>query len=209
MNYFSWHIGDYAAHTRHLTPMEDLAYRRLLDAYYLHEKPLVGGTSDIARQICLRDHLAEVEAVLTEFFESGPEGWRNRRCDAEIAKYKSMVEAGREGAAKRWAKVAGENRGAMATQCPPHGHPNRGPLPTNNQEPRTMNQQMDGCMETLSLVSQKENYPSANPREGVRKGKHRSPAEVLAAQTPEERAEIRARLEASRMPAAARSGVGG
>ena len=40
MNYYPFHIGDYASHTRHLTLMEDLAYRRLLDLYYLHERPL-------------------------------------------------------------------------------------------------------------------------------------------------------------------------
>ena len=39
MHFYSFNIGDYASHTRHLTPMEDLAYRRLLDIYYLHEQP--------------------------------------------------------------------------------------------------------------------------------------------------------------------------
>jgi uncharacterized protein YdaU (DUF1376 family) len=40
MNYYPFHVGDYAAHTAHLEPMEDLAYRRMLDAYYLRESPL-------------------------------------------------------------------------------------------------------------------------------------------------------------------------
>ena len=40
MNYYPFHLGDYAAHTAHLEPMEDLAYRRMLDAYYLREAPL-------------------------------------------------------------------------------------------------------------------------------------------------------------------------
>ena len=39
MHYYSFNIGDYASHTRHLTAIEDLAYRRLLDLYYLHEQP--------------------------------------------------------------------------------------------------------------------------------------------------------------------------
>lgn len=38
MNYFPFHVGDYAAHTAHLEPLEDLAYRRMLDAYYLRAK---------------------------------------------------------------------------------------------------------------------------------------------------------------------------
>jgi len=35
MHYYQFNIGDYASHTRHLSDLEDLAYRRLLDAYYL------------------------------------------------------------------------------------------------------------------------------------------------------------------------------
>ena len=34
MIYYPFHIGDYIAHTAHLDPIEDCAYRRLLDAYY-------------------------------------------------------------------------------------------------------------------------------------------------------------------------------
>ncbi len=40
MNYYPFHIGDYAKKTRHLSWDEDMAYRRLIDAYYLHEGPL-------------------------------------------------------------------------------------------------------------------------------------------------------------------------
>lgn len=28
MHYYNFHIGDYASHTRHLSPIEDIAYRR-------------------------------------------------------------------------------------------------------------------------------------------------------------------------------------
>ena len=40
MNYYPFHIGDYATATRHLSWDEDMAYRRLLDVYYTTEKPL-------------------------------------------------------------------------------------------------------------------------------------------------------------------------
>jgi len=46
MHYFNFNIGDYASHTRHLSLMEDLAYRRLIDAYYLAEKPFTGTPAD-------------------------------------------------------------------------------------------------------------------------------------------------------------------
>ena len=68
MHYYQFHIGDYATHTRHLNLLEDLAYRRLLDLYYLHEQPLNGCSTTVARLIGMRDHEVEVGTVLNEFF---------------------------------------------------------------------------------------------------------------------------------------------
>jgi uncharacterized protein YdaU (DUF1376 family) len=84
MNYYPFHLGDYASHTGHLDPMEDLAYRRMLDAYYLREGQLPADVTEIARLIRLRDHAATIRDVLNEFFEQTPEGWRHVRCDEEI-----------------------------------------------------------------------------------------------------------------------------
>lgn len=87
MNYYSFHIGDYAVHTRHLSPMEDLAYRRLLDLYYTREGALPPDTLVIARLLGMKDHYPEVENVLCEFFLQNEDGWSHERCDEEIAKY--------------------------------------------------------------------------------------------------------------------------
>ncbi|RPP48164.1 hypothetical protein IPC1156_32430, partial [Pseudomonas aeruginosa] len=38
MNFYPFHPGDYMLRTAHLEPLEDLAYRRLLDLYYVGEK---------------------------------------------------------------------------------------------------------------------------------------------------------------------------
>ncbi len=122
MNYYQFHIGDYASHTRNLSPMEDLAYRRLLDEYYLHEKPLLTGVEAVARQIGLREYVTEVKFVLESFFRLTDQGWSNVRADAEIAKYKSYGEAGKRGAAKRWGG---------------HSPPNPPPMQTNNHKPIT------------------------------------------------------------------------
>ncbi len=86
MNYFPFHVGDYAAHTSHLEPMEDLAYRRMLDAYYLREGPLPSDAIEIARLIRLRNNMDEIESVLVEFFVLTDSGWSHARCDAEISK---------------------------------------------------------------------------------------------------------------------------
>lgn len=84
MNYYPFHLGDYAAHTAHLEPMEDLAYRRMLDAYYLREAPLPVDVGEVARLVRMRSNLAEVEAVLREFFTLQDDGWHQERCDSEL-----------------------------------------------------------------------------------------------------------------------------
>lgn len=86
MNYYPFHLGDYAAHTAHLEPMEDLAYRRMLDLYYRTESALSINVVDIARLIRMRDHLDAIEAVLREFFIETDNGWSHVRCDEEIAR---------------------------------------------------------------------------------------------------------------------------
>jgi uncharacterized protein YdaU (DUF1376 family) len=128
MHYYQFHIGDYISHTRHLSLMEDLAYRRLLDFYFLHENPIK--QRDIARQIGMREYEQDVLTVLNEFFLSTDEGFVSPRADKEIKQYKEFSEAGKRGAAKRWG-------------TPPDGEanspPNATPIATNNQEPITNN----------------------------------------------------------------------
>jgi uncharacterized protein YdaU (DUF1376 family) len=128
MHYYQFHIGDYMSHTRHLSIYEDLAYRRLLDFYFLHEQPIKH--RDVARQIGLKEYEEAVMTVLNEFFLSTPEGFVNPRADKEINQYKEFVEAGKRGAAKRWSK-------------PPYGEgnspPNAPPIATNNHKPTTNN----------------------------------------------------------------------
>ena len=94
MHFYSFNIGDYISHTKHLSDMEDLAYRRLLDLYYLHERTLNEDVAIVARKINMRDNVPEVETVLEEFFvlEVG-KGWTNPRADEEIQKYQSKVQS--------------------------------------------------------------------------------------------------------------------
>jgi uncharacterized protein YdaU (DUF1376 family) len=130
MHYYNFHIGDYKSHTSHLSVIEDIAYRRLLDFYYLHEKPIK--QQNIARQIGMREHEQDVLTILDEFFLSSPEGFVHPRADKEILKFKEFAEAGKRGAAKRW----GSNGEANSP-------PNATPIATNNQEPITINHKPD------------------------------------------------------------------
>ncbi len=93
MIWYKFHLGDYITHTTHLSDAEDLAYRRLLDLYYMSEAPIPLDASLVARKIRL--DLDITESVLGEFFEKTSEGYRNNRCDAEIAKYQHQVETNR------------------------------------------------------------------------------------------------------------------
>jgi uncharacterized protein YdaU (DUF1376 family) len=130
MHYYQFHIGDYKSHTHHLSLIEDLAYRRLLDHYYLHEAPIK--QRDIARQIGMRDHEQEVLTVLDEFFISAEDGFIHPRADAEIAKFKEFAEAGKRGAAKRWSK-GGDGEANSPPNAPPIATINHKPI-TNNQD---------------------------------------------------------------------------
>lgn len=96
MNYFPFHVGDYAAHTSHLEPMEDLAYRRMLDLYYLREECLPADAASVARLIRMRAHVQDVEAVLAEFFVLTDAGWSHSRCDGEIRRMRERLEASEE-----------------------------------------------------------------------------------------------------------------
>ena len=80
MIWYKFHIGDYLTHTVHLSDAEDLAYRRLLDLYYMSEKEIP----------------LDTESVLGEFFEKTSTGYFNNRCHVEVAKYQHQVENNRQ-----------------------------------------------------------------------------------------------------------------
>ena len=90
MIWYKFHVGDYITHTLHLSDAEDLAYRRLLDLYYMSEKPIPNDIQAVCRKIRLDQDV--VEPVLEEFFERTVDGWLNVRCEEEIRKYAKVVE---------------------------------------------------------------------------------------------------------------------
>jgi uncharacterized protein YdaU (DUF1376 family) len=94
MIWYKFHIGDYLTHTVHLSDAEDLAYRRLLDLYYMSEKEIPLETESVARKIRL--DLDITESVLGEFFEKTSTGYFNNRCHVEVAKYQHQVENNRQ-----------------------------------------------------------------------------------------------------------------
>jgi len=90
MQYYQFHIGDYTTATVHLSPLEDLAYRRLLDFYYMKEKPIPTDIPWLSRR--LRIGSDEIEYVLGEFFTLTEDGWENERCNADIEAFNAYKE---------------------------------------------------------------------------------------------------------------------
>lgn len=136
MHHYQHHIGDYASHTAHLTPLEDIAYRRILDLYYLHERPFNGCSTDVARAIRMREHPLEVEAVLREFFVwTEGVGWVQERAQREVDEYaerrEDAAKAGRaSGRARR------KNSNERSTTVERKANDSRTNVePTGNREP--------------------------------------------------------------------------
>jgi uncharacterized protein YdaU (DUF1376 family) len=128
MNFYPFHVGDYASHTKGLSLLEDLAFRRLIDLYYLNEAPITDDVERAARVIGMRDHIDIVSYILSEFFLKSEDGYRNTRCDEEIEKYHAKAERAKKACASRW--------GSSEEQSDMDLKSDADKMLTNNQEPR-------------------------------------------------------------------------
>ena len=124
MNYYEHHLGDYLRDTAHLTMVEDGAYRRLLDAYYIKELPLPKAVRDIYRLVRAGSKVEKdaVSIVLGEFFSEGDDGWRHKRCDTEIARYQDKQAKAKRSAEARWGAPKPHSDG-NANASKPHDAP--------------------------------------------------------------------------------------
>jgi uncharacterized protein YdaU (DUF1376 family) len=114
MHYYQFNIGDYNSHTMHLSEIEDLTYRRLLDWYYLHESSIPLDLNEVSRQIRMRSHSDCIATVLQEFFERTPDGWIHHRANKEIEKVGDKSQKASASAKARWSKPKDAN--ALRTQ---------------------------------------------------------------------------------------------
>ena len=125
INYYEHHLGDYAEATAHLSFIEDAAYSRLMRKVYATELPLPADIKSVQRLVGARskDERDAVAVVLEEFFVLSPEGWRNSRCDSEIAKYlasRPEADAKKENSRDRQ-KRARERRKVLFEDLRSHG----------------------------------------------------------------------------------------
>lgn len=135
MHYYQFNIGDYMRDTAHLDEMEDLAYRRMLDLYYLKESPLPKDVKEIAKLIRMRTHTDCIASVLQEFFTASDNGYINEKADEVLASIYDKSDKARLAAEKRWNKQKVKNADAMQTHSESNADgmlPNtHNPIPNN------------------------------------------------------------------------------
>lgn len=104
-HWYAWFPGDYLRDTQHLSMLEDAAYRRMLDSYYMTEH--LSANADVLLRICravTADEQAAVRKVATEFFDERDGRLYHERVEQGIAKSRAVSgkrsDAGKRGAAK-------------------------------------------------------------------------------------------------------------
>lgn len=139
MHYYQFNIGDYMRDTAHLDDMEDLAYRRMLDLYYLKESPLPKSIQEIAKLIRMRTHCESIANVLREYFTLTDDGYLNEKANANLAEIYEKSEKAKRSAEKRWSNQKVKNANALQSDSernangmlPNNPIPNN-PIPSNN-----------------------------------------------------------------------------
>lgn len=129
MNFYAHYIGDYDRDTADLSWDEDLAYRRLLAAYYATEEPLANDPERLASIARTRTkaHLAAIQAVVRRFFFLGKDGkLHNARADIEIRKARKRIRAAKENGTKGGRKPTG-----LPSGNPVGKRPQSSPTPTS------------------------------------------------------------------------------
>lgn len=159
MHYYTFKPKDYMSKTAFLEPLEDLAYRRMLDHCYLTEKPLPKDIEEIAMLIRMRTHTDSIKTVLHYFFELTADGYINDRVVREIDEYRTKSAKAKASAQARWDKKSSKNntvtddKDAMRTHS--EGNANY-KLETNNYKLDTKEKKFVFKTELISLGADKQ-----------------------------------------------------
>jgi uncharacterized protein YdaU (DUF1376 family) len=159
MNFYPFHIGDYVTATRHLSWEEDCAYRRLLDTYYVTEKPIPLDIRQACRLVMAttESQREAVEVVLKEFFIETAIGWVSHRADEEIDRMRASKEKQREKANKRWQYQKQEHGTAPA--MPEHKEVNAAASESNADAMPPIPIPIPIPMSTTDVVDKKKRAP--------------------------------------------------
>lgn len=135
MNHYPRHIGDIVSATVGLSLAERGAYTALIDQYYAREKPLPCDRKEVYR-LAAANGAAErkaVDYVLSRFFVEEADGWHQKRCDEELARYHEKAAKASASASARW---SGRNANASPDAMRTHSEGNASHKPVaSSQEP--------------------------------------------------------------------------
>jgi uncharacterized protein YdaU (DUF1376 family) len=163
MNWYGHHIGDWLKKTSDLTLVQEGVYRRLVDWYYAHERPLpllVKDVCKIARATGTREREA-VSTVLHRFFEIHEDGWHNPRVDEEVSRY---VEREPERVAKKDAWRARQQRARERRVAMFLALRDVGVVPPFNSTMAALRLLMEEHGVTLDVTRDSERDPRSNPQ---------------------------------------------
>jgi len=164
MHYFQFNIGDYIKNTIHLSLLEDLAYRRLLDHYYDSEKPIPNDIPMVSRKMRLDSDV--IQSVLNEFFVLTPDGYRNHRADLEIASYHEYMAKQKANGSKGGRPKKTQTK-PIANPSETQNNPKQQPLTTNHKpiEKKTLGKRLapDSCLTKEWEDFCVEQRPELNP----------------------------------------------
>lgn len=131
MHFYEHHIGDYAAATAHLSWDEDMAYTRLLRAYYHFENGIPEADKYRLARAATPAQKRATDTVLREFFQLVAGVWHQKRADEEIARYADKQRKASASANARWSQSK-RNANALRPQCEGNTPTHHTPIP--NQE---------------------------------------------------------------------------
>jgi len=124
--WYARYPADYDRKTAHLSFVQDGAYNRLLDRYYMNGGPLPADINAIYRMVRASER-AERDAVvyvLAHFFELRDGCYHQPRADEEIAEAERIgaakAKAGQKGAEQRWRNGSKPIADAMAEPSTSH-----------------------------------------------------------------------------------------
>ena len=163
MHYYEFNIGDYMRDTAHLDEMEDLAYRRMLDLYYLKESPLPKSIPEIAKLIRMRTHSESIANVLQEYFTLTDAGYVNGKANDTLTKIYDKSEKAKKSAEKRWELQRLKNANALPSDSERNAN---GMLPNNlipnNTEPKSIVDSSESPVDFLGKEFDRfwRNYPT-------------------------------------------------
>jgi uncharacterized protein YdaU (DUF1376 family) len=98
MKWYKFNVADYLETTKEIPDAEDLAFRRMIDLYYMREGPLTLDHHELEQQVGLDWDC--IEPILRDFFRATPEGYVNDALQIDLEKWVKKAALNKKNGAK-------------------------------------------------------------------------------------------------------------